>query len=80
MLVVIADDADLTPLATAHADCRVTPRASIVVPMCFSPMSAARTSDEHATGEIADQVCDGPATPFIVVGGRICTTISTRFA
>lgn len=58
----------------------VTPRASIGVLTCFSPMSAARTSDGHATGETAGQVSDGPATPFIVVGGRTSTMISTRFA
>jgi hypothetical protein len=42
-------------------------------------MNAVRTSEERATGETADPVCDGLATRFIAGGGHTFMTISTRF-
>jgi predicted nucleotidyltransferase len=58
VLVVVADDADLAPLATASRRlCRGTPRVSIGVLTCFSPTSGTRTSAEHVGGRGAGRAC-----------------------
>jgi predicted nucleotidyltransferase len=80
VLVGVADDADLTPLATCSRRCRGTHRVSIVAPTCFSPTSAAPTLGGRVTGRTAGLVYVGRAMRFIAVYDPISTTISMRFA
>ena len=76
VLVVVADDADLTPLATCARRLQGQAQASIAGLMCFSPTNGVRTSAGRATGGTVGLACGGRVMPFIAVGGHISTTIS----
>ena len=75
VLVVVAHDADLTPLATCSR--RLQGHAQ-----SFNRGADVFLADERGTyiGRTAGPVCGGRAMRFIAVGGPISTTISMRFA
>jgi predicted nucleotidyltransferase len=76
VLVVVADDADLAPLAACARRLQGQHRVSIAALTCFSPMSGVRTSAGRATGGIVGLECGSRVMPFIAVGGHFSTTIS----
>ena len=78
VLVVVADDADLAPLAACARRFQGHAQSFNRGADVFLADERARTSDGHVTGKTVALVCGARAMRFIVVGGHISTTISMR--
>ena len=76
LLVVVADDADLTALATCARRLQGRVQSFNRGADVFLGDERGRTSAERATGGTVGLGCGGRVMLFIAVGGRISTTIS----
>ena len=76
VLVAVADDADLTALATCARRLQGQAQSFNRGADVFLADERGTSSDGRATGETVGLACGGRVTPFIAVGGHISTTIS----